>query len=45
MLTESKRDFDPSKFLDYSEGIKEMKEIDSYFEVDGVLYSSEDHYT
>ena len=45
MLTESKRNFDSSKFQDYTPGIKEMKEIDSYLEVDGVLYSDEDHYT
>jgi hypothetical protein len=45
MLTQYKRDFDPSKHHDLAEGIKEMKEIDDYLEVDGVLYSDEDHYT
>ena len=46
MLTKEKREFSSKDFPhDFAEMIKEMKEIDSYFEADGQMWSDEDHYT
>jgi len=44
MLTNSKRIYMPADHDDLTDMIKEMKEIDDVYEVDGVLYNGEAHY-
>jgi hypothetical protein len=45
MLTNMKRMYLPKQHDDLANAIPEHRDIDDVFEVDGVLYDNEDHYT